>query len=45
MQAGDVFSTHADIDSLTDLAGFKPVTSLQDGLIHFVDWYRDYYKP
>ena len=45
MQAGDVFATHADIDCLTDLAGFKPVTSLQDGLIHFVDWYRDYYKP
>jgi UDP-glucuronate 4-epimerase len=45
MQAGDVFSTHADIESLTDLVGFKPVTSLRDGLIHFVDWYRDYYKP
>jgi UDP-glucuronate 4-epimerase len=45
MQAGDVFSTHADIESLTDLVGFKPVTSLQTGLRHFVDWYKDYYKP
>ena len=45
MQAGDVFATHADIDSLTDFVGFKPVTSLQDGLRNFVEWYRDYYKP
>lgn len=45
MQAGDVFATHADIDSLTDLVGFKPVTSLETGLRYFVDWYRDYYKP
>ncbi len=45
MQAGDVFATHADIDSLADLVGFKPVTSLETGLRYFVDWYRDYYKP
>jgi UDP-glucuronate 4-epimerase len=45
MQAGDVFATHADIDSLTSLVGFKPATSLQDGLKNFVDWYKDYYKP
>jgi len=45
MQAGDVFATHADINSLTDLVGFKPVTSLKTGLRYFVDWYRDYYKP
>lgn len=45
MQAGDVFATHADIESLTDLVGFKPVTSLQTGLRYFVDWFRDYYKP
>ena len=45
MQAGDVFATHADIDSLTSLVGFKPTTSLMVGLKYFVDWYRDYYKP
>jgi UDP-glucuronate 4-epimerase len=45
MQAGDVFATHADIDSLSELVGFKPVTSLETGLRYFVDWYRDYYKP
>lgn len=45
MQAGDVFATHADIDSITNLAGFKPVTSLETGLRYFVDWYRDYYRP
>lgn len=45
MQAGDVFATHADIDSITNLSGFKPVTSLETGLRYFVDWYRDYYRP
>lgn len=45
MQPGDVFSTHADINSLTDLVGFKPVTSLKSGLRYFVDWYKDYYQP
>ena len=45
MQAGDVFATHADIESLTALVGFKPVTSLETGLRYFVDWYIDYYKP
>lgn len=45
MQAGDVFATHADIDNLTDLVGFKPVTSLQTGLRYFIDWYKDYYQP
>ena len=45
MQAGDVFATHADIESLADLVEFKPVTSLETGLRFFVDWYRDYYKP
>lgn len=45
MQAGDVFATHADIESLADLVGFKPVTSLETGLRYFVDWYIEYYKP
>lgn len=45
MQAGDVFATHADIDSLSNLVRFKPVTSLETGLRYFVDWYLDYYKP
>jgi UDP-glucuronate 4-epimerase len=44
MQAGDVYTTYADIKGLSDLVGFKPQTLLRDGLKKFVDWYRDYYK-
>ncbi len=45
MQPGDVHTTYADIDDLTKLTGFRPVTSIETGLKRFVEWYRDYYKP
>ncbi len=44
MQPGDVEETYADIDELIQDTGFKPKTSLEDGLGHFVDWYCSYYK-
>lgn len=44
MQAGDVTRTFADIDSLTEVVGFKPETSIEDGMEKFVDWYKDYYQ-
>jgi len=40
MQAGDVPATYADIDSLVRDTGFKPETSIEEGLGHFVNWYR-----
>ena len=40
MQAGDVPITYADIDPLVELCGFKPNTSIEDGIEKFVDWYR-----
>jgi len=40
MQAGDVPATYADIDSLIKDTGFKPETSIEEGLGHFVNWYR-----
>lgn len=43
MQAGDVVSTYADIDSLSGDTGFRPDTSLREGLRKFVGWYREYY--
>ena len=43
MQPGDVPETYADIDDLMKDTGFKPKTSLDVGLKHFVDWYRSYY--
>ena len=44
MQAGDVPATFADIEDLANDVGFRPKTSIEDGVAKFVQWYRDYYK-
>lgn len=44
MQPGDVFSTYADVDDLMQDVDFKPVTQIEQGIEHFVQWYRDYYS-
>jgi UDP-glucuronate 4-epimerase len=44
MQPGDVPKTFADVDDLMKDVGFKPATSLKDGIEHFVKWYREYYN-
>ncbi|GAB4111210.1 MAG TPA: NAD-dependent epimerase [Spirochaetota bacterium] len=44
MQPGDVLATFADIDELTDAVGYRPVTSIEEGLHKFVQWYKEYYK-
>jgi UDP-glucuronate 4-epimerase len=44
MQPGDVTETFADITELMRDTGFKPRTSIEDGLAHFVAWYRDYHR-
>jgi UDP-glucuronate 4-epimerase len=44
MQAGDVDATHADTGALEKLTGFKPRTSVEEGVKKFVEWYRGYYK-
>lgn len=44
MQAGDVPITYADIDELVDDIGFKPETSIEEGIEKFVDWYKQYYS-
>jgi UDP-glucuronate 4-epimerase len=41
MQAGDVPITHAEIDSLSELCGFQPKTSIEDGIKKFVNWYQN----
>jgi len=43
MQAGDVPATFADVDDLAKDVGFRPATSIEDGLSRFVTWYRGYY--
>lgn len=43
MQPGDVPVTYADTDALERDFGFKPSTSLRDGLRKFARWYKEYY--
>jgi len=43
MQAGDVPVTYADTTALEEDYGFKPSTSLRDGLRAFAEWYHDFY--
>jgi UDP-glucuronate 4-epimerase len=43
MQAGDVEQTFADIDALSADVGFRPSTTIEDGIEKFVRWYRSYY--
>ena len=44
MQAGDVPVTYADVSELEEDFGFKPKTSLEEGLGKFADWYKRYYN-
>ncbi len=44
MQAGDVSATYADVEDLINDVGFKPSTSIEEGIKKFVEWYREYYK-
>jgi len=39
-KAGDVSHTHADCSKARRLIGFNPRTSLEDGLLRFIEWYR-----
>ena len=43
MQPGDVPITFADTDALERDYGFKPSTSLRDGLRKFAEWYKEFY--
>ena len=43
IQAGDVPATSADVDDLVRDVGFKPATSIEEGIRLFVEWYREYY--
>jgi len=43
IEPGDVPATYADVADLVADVGFKPETSVQEGIARFVDWYRLYY--
>lgn len=44
MQSGDVPVTFADTSALEEDFGFKPHTTLREGLRHFAQWYKQHYK-
>ena len=44
MQPGDVPITYADTTALEEDFGFKPSTSLREGLRKFAEWYKEFYK-
>lgn len=44
MQPGDVPVTYADCEPLLRDYGFKPSTSLREGLRRFAEWYKEFYK-
>ena len=44
MQAGDVPITYADTSALERDFGFKPNTSLREGLRYFAEWYKEFYQ-
>jgi UDP-glucuronate 4-epimerase len=44
LQAGDVPATWANVDDLWANLGYKPSTSVSDGVGKFVKWYKEYYK-
>jgi UDP-glucuronate 4-epimerase len=44
MQPGDVPATYADIEDLVRDVGFKPATTIEDGIGRFAKWYRAYHK-
>lgn len=44
LQPGDVPATYADVDDLMKDVGFKPETSIEEGIERFVRWYKEYYN-
>jgi len=44
MQPGDVRDTFADISAIERDHGFKPVTTIDEGVPRFVEWYREYHR-
>ncbi|MDR3465407.1 MAG: NAD-dependent epimerase [Xanthobacteraceae bacterium] len=44
MEPGDVPATYADVDDLMRDVGFRPSTSIEDGVGRFVQWYKDYHQ-
>jgi UDP-glucuronate 4-epimerase len=44
LQPGDVPDTFADVEALVADVGYKPNTTIEQGIERFVTWYLDYYR-
>jgi UDP-glucuronate 4-epimerase len=44
IEPGDVPATYADVDDLMRDVGFRPSTSIEDGVGRFVRWFKDYHQ-
>jgi UDP-glucuronate 4-epimerase len=44
MQPGDVEATFADVADLERDIGFRPATSIEDGIARFAKWYREFHR-
>lgn len=44
LQPGDVPATYADVEDLMKMVGFKPSTTIENGIEKFLEWYRSYFK-
>ncbi|CUU24223.1 putative 37,6 kDa protein in cld 5'region [Duffyella gerundensis] len=44
MQPGDVLETSADTSALYETIGFKPETTVEEGIARFVSWYKAFYQ-
>jgi len=43
IQPGDVPATYANVDDLVTDLGYKPATSVQEGIAAFIEWYQGYF--
>ena len=44
LQPGDVPDTYADVNDLVEQFGYKPSTSIEQGISNFIDWYKSVYR-
>lgn len=44
IQPGDVLATFADVSDLQNDLGYKPNTTIQEGVKNFIDWYKSFYR-
>lgn len=44
MQLGEVLETYADIEKSREMLDFQPKVTLEEGIVKFIEWYREYHS-